>query len=82
MGQWENIYDDLGREGLIAFFQKTILNFFLREEDCYQCFNIEYTRGFKCTKCNKISDYEENNRCFDCSEKFLFKINKFKHTCL
>ena len=69
MGLWENIFDSLGRDGLNTFILKILMEFFDESSsDTYD--SIGVIRHFKCSVCNKITDYcsyDDNKKCWDCS---------------
>ena len=67
MGLWENIFDSLGRDGLNTFILKILMEFFDEESnDTYD--SIGVIRHFKCSDCDKITDYsDDNKKCWDCS---------------
>ena len=67
MGLWENIFDSLGREGLNTFILKIMMEFFDESSsDTYD--SIGVIKHFKCRDCDKITDYSDDNKCWDCSE--------------
>lgn len=68
---WENIYDSLGREGLINFLLSILKNTFYNGEFWDDVYNFEeQIRYFKCKKCKNIDDYlYDKNICFNCYEK-------------
>jgi hypothetical protein len=67
MGLWENIFDSLGRDGLNTFILKILMEFFDESSnDIYD--SIGVIRHFKCSDCDKITDYsDDNKKCWDCS---------------
>ena len=67
MGLWENIFDSLGRDGLNTFILKILMEFFDESStDTYD--SIGVIRHFKCSDCDKITDYsDDNKKCWDCS---------------
>jgi hypothetical protein len=67
MGLWENIFVSLGREGLNTFILKIMMEFFDElSSDTYD--SIACIRHFKCSNCDKITDYSDDNvKCWDCS---------------
>ena len=67
MGLWDNIFDSLGRDGLNIFILKILMEFFDESSnDTYD--SIAVIRHFKCSDCDKISDYsDDNKKCWDCS---------------
>lgn len=84
MGLWENIFDSLGRDGLNTFILKILMEFF--DESSSSSINgtsvssIAVIRHFKCSDCDKITDYSDDNlKCWPCSpdgRDFLEKDSK------
>ena len=66
MGLWENIFDSLGRDGLNTFILKILMEFFDESSnDTYD--SIGVIRHFKCSECDKITDYSgDNGECWNC----------------
>jgi len=69
---WENIYDSLGREGLIKFLLSILKNTFYNCEfrDTSDGFG-EKIRYFKCKICLNVDDYlyHDETMCSNCYEK-------------
>jgi len=67
IGLWDNIDNYLGREGLITFILKILMAFF--DEDANNRKDtISVIRHFKCSDCDKITDYYVLAvKCWECS---------------
>lgn len=71
MGFWEiildSVPDSLGRVLLCDFLLKILMEFFdENSNDTYD--SIGVIRHFKCSDCDKITDFCENKKCWDCSQ--------------